>query len=835
MKHYLILIVCLIICSIAYAQAPQSFQYQAVVRDVNGNALTNQSVSFQLSIISGVLPGNVEYVETHTATTNAFGVVTLAVGSGIPITNLFSDIDWSISPCYLKVEADLGTGLINMGTTQLLSVPYAMYAQNAGNAGDTLWNLNGNNIYNKNSRNVGIGINAPPGKLVVQGDSLANATDPLFEVKDKDGNSVFVVYQDSVHVYVKKGNGTKSNQGGFAVSGRSNSKSSVNDYLLVTPDSVRIYIEDNDMLTSNRGGFAVSGRSNSKGIEKNYLNVSVDTSETIDPPQNRILWYPSKSAFLTGNVLIESPDSVGTNSFATGYESKAIGNQSQALGFRAIARGLYSTAIGKNAIANDTNTFAFGDGAKALNNDSYSFGALTEAKGIGSFAFGYVGRDSLGPTGIITRATGNYSFAFGLGSQALAEGSIAFGINDSAIAPFSMALGYKTKASGWYSLSMGYYSTSSGKASTASGYSSKASGDYSTAIGYYSMATNTGTTAFGFSSNASGPFSTAIGKITTASGNSSTAMGFGASAIGSNSFSLGYYSTASGNISVAMGDQTSAVGSTSFAMGQQSSATGNYSTALGYHTTSGGSNSTALGTSSVANGYASIAMGHTTTAVSIATTAMGYQTVAYGGYSTAAGYNTKAKSYDSFVIGRYNDTTCISAAVWNAADPLFIIGNGSATNSRSNAMNVLKNGETYLPFVYNATVGATNRDLYIDNTGKLGYVSSSLRYKKNIVNMENVDWLYQLRPVNYSYKNDNKNRKEYGLIAEEVEKINPLFVSYNNDGTVETVNYSSFIAPLLKALQSQQIEIELLKNKVVEYDNLKAEIEKIKKYQSDNK
>ena len=87
----------------SFAQSPQSFQYQAVVRDAGGNPLQSVNVTFQLSIILGPLPGTVQYVETHAATTNTFGIVTLSVGSGTPVTNLFSDIDWSVSPHFIKI------------------------------------------------------------------------------------------------------------------------------------------------------------------------------------------------------------------------------------------------------------------------------------------------------------------------------------------------------------------------------------------------------------------------------------------------------------------------------------------------------------------------------------------------------------------------------------------------------------------------------------------------------------------------------------------------------------------------------------------------------------
>ena len=98
--------------------------------------------------------------------------------------------------------------------------------------------------------------------------------------------------------------------------------------------------------------------------------------------------------------------------------------------------------------------------------------------------------------------------------------------------------------------------------------------------------------------------------------------------------------------------------------------------------------------------------------------------------------------------------------------------------------------------------------------------------------MENIDWIYKLRPVNFIYKTDKTNIKQYGLIAEEVEKINSSFVSYNEKGVVETVTYSKLISPMLKALieqksinQNQEDRIIVLENQNI---TLKAEIENIK-------
>lgn len=134
-----------------------------------------------------------------------------------------------------------------------------------------------------------------------------------------------------------------------------------------------------------------------------------------------------------------------------------------------------------------------------------------------------------------------------------------------------------------------------------------------------------------------------------------------------------------------------------------------------------------------------------------------------------------------------------------------------------------------MPEVYSDTVGATNRDLYIDSSGNIGYVSSSERYKENIENLTGSDRIYKLRPVTYDRK-DGSNNGEVGLIAEEVAKVFPEAVSnktiryYRYDDTrgqvldhvettqiPETVNYERLIVPLLKEVQELRKEIEQLK------------------------
>lgn len=148
-----------------------------------------------------------------------------------------------------------------------------------------------------------------------------------------------------------------------------------------------------------------------------------------------------------------------------------------------------------------------------------------------------------------------------------------------------------------------------------------------------------------------------------------------------------------GTVSSTQWDETS-VGSYSFAAGLDAKASGKYSTALGRYTTASGTTSTAMGEFSVASGNESVALGYQTEASGLTSFSMGFLTNSVGNYSSAFGNNTDANAYASFVIGRYNDPTYISATSWNQADPLFIIGNGSSSGIRSNALTVLKNART---------------------------------------------------------------------------------------------------------------------------------------------
>jgi hypothetical protein len=123
-----------IIQETAQAQAPQAMNYQGIARSIEGKALANKSLKLHISIIDGKDNGETVYSETHVITTNQFGLYNLKIGEGKPLSGLFENIQWQLHNKYIKVELNENGTLVDLGTTQLLSVPYALYAEHSGTA-----------------------------------------------------------------------------------------------------------------------------------------------------------------------------------------------------------------------------------------------------------------------------------------------------------------------------------------------------------------------------------------------------------------------------------------------------------------------------------------------------------------------------------------------------------------------------------------------------------------------------------------------------------------------------------------------------------------------------
>lgn len=136
-KAILIFSICLTIGFTLKAQAPQGFNYQAVARNNSGVAVTNQSIGLKINLRQGTATGTITYSETHTATSSNIGLLNLVVGGGTVVNGTFNAIDWSAGPYFIEISMDVtgATNYVLMGTQQLMSVPYALYAANGGTTG----------------------------------------------------------------------------------------------------------------------------------------------------------------------------------------------------------------------------------------------------------------------------------------------------------------------------------------------------------------------------------------------------------------------------------------------------------------------------------------------------------------------------------------------------------------------------------------------------------------------------------------------------------------------------------------------------------------------------
>ncbi len=214
-----------------FAQVPEKITYQAVIRDNNDKLVTDKTVGIRVSIIQTSATGNLVFAETHTPTTNGNGLVSIEIGGGVTVAGSFSSIDWTMGPYFLKTETDIngGTNFNIGGTRQLLSVPYAFYA-------NTAENYTGNIIENQSLANVlALGnrashqiknVTAPTDEQDVatkayvdafqqQIDSLKNMLykNGLMRVKDIDGNSYPILKFGEQEWIVENLRTTKYNDG----------------------------------------------------------------------------------------------------------------------------------------------------------------------------------------------------------------------------------------------------------------------------------------------------------------------------------------------------------------------------------------------------------------------------------------------------------------------------------------------------------------------------------------------------------------------------------------------------------------------------------------------
>lgn len=490
-----------------YAQAPKGFRYQAVIRDASGLPVPDRLIGMRISILASSESGPVVYCEEQQNTTNSFGIVSLSVGKGTPVIGALDTISWGGSKHFLKVDVDLdGTGnWKEAGISEILSVPYALYAEQ--------------------------GANKP--KVEIKGTLNYPSDSALFEVKDRNGNTVFAVYEDGVQVIVNEEG--KGGRGGFAVGGRRAGKGTmVEDIFKVTPDSVGIYLSSGSGK-GGRGGFAVGGRGAGKGLPEEYLRITRDST--------RVFTADPVNGFAVGNI--------GTNP----QKYMKLTPENYAIGHRAglkLKEGLYNSFMGyeagTNTGAGNSNIFLGYQAGYSNATGSYNvfIGNLAGYRNTGSESDPYAGSYNIfiGHSSGLNNTTGSVNCFIGrssgynntIGSANIFVGEYAGYFNEN---------GYRNvfvgKESGW--------NNTSGSDNTFLGFNSgwnNSTGQQNTFLGAssgYQLTAGRGNTFLGYNSGSGatlGNYNVCVGGYS----------GYGN--IGSNNVLLGYgagqSSTGNGNI-----------------------------------------------------------------------------------------------------------------------------------------------------------------------------------------------------------------------------------------------------------------------------------------------
>lgn len=203
----------------SHAQAPQKFNYQGIARDAKGNPVGKQTLGIKLSVLPAQDATTPEYEEVQTVTTNEFGLYTLQIGNGTAVTGSLSQVKWESGNKYIHVSIDPtgGTQYVDAGTSQLLSVPYALYADRSGLAKESANNTratnnfiektNGSGVANSTSQlydngtNIGYGTTSPAAKFHISNTVAAVQEQLRMQNLSATGAGRFTMYNDGASAY----------------------------------------------------------------------------------------------------------------------------------------------------------------------------------------------------------------------------------------------------------------------------------------------------------------------------------------------------------------------------------------------------------------------------------------------------------------------------------------------------------------------------------------------------------------------------------------------------------------------------------------------------------
>lgn len=325
--------------TVAFAQAPNKLNYQGVARTNSGDPIANQNISLRISILDGAVE---EYVETHIVNTNDFGLYNVKIGDGVPTVGTMNAIDWSATNKNIKVEIDPagGTTYTDLGTTELASVPYALYANNLDQMGanaDQVLKWDGN------------------------------------EWTPSDASEGFFVANNNSIVYNDPSNFGKE----FLVNTEDVNYNSTTEYKMM-------------FIPSKEGAFRAGYSGNTNWDIDSIGNASFAVGREAKATGSRSFasGYRSIASRQYSVAMGDRTEASGTSSVALGSQTEASAASSVALGYQTKALSSYSTALGRLTEASGLQSIALGYGTEASGHSSFAMGVETIASGNTSIAMG---------------------------------------------------------------------------------------------------------------------------------------------------------------------------------------------------------------------------------------------------------------------------------------------------------------------------------------------------------------------------------------------------------------------------------------------------------------
>ncbi|MCX6271169.1 MAG: tail fiber domain-containing protein [Bacteroidetes bacterium] len=774
------------------AQAPQSFKYQAIARNSSADPLINQAISLKISIRQGTASGTVVYAETQAQTSNQFGLMNLEIGTGIAITGTFSNIDWKTGPYYIEIDMDPtgGSSYQTMGTTQLVSVPYALYSESSGQTftAGTGINITGNAITNTlpNENHTGDATGASVLKVEkIQGMPVSPNTPGVDQVLKWSG---------SQWIPSTISTGTA----GWSLTGNEGTDPAAN-FIGTTDNQPLIFKQDGinageiNLSTRNTlfgvySGYLMSGTHNT-GFGCMALNVGSGAYNTavgdgslgnMSGDFNTACGYLS----LQGEEMLGGTGSHNTASGAYALNENADGNDNTATGFAALQHngsGSDNVAVGVEALSSNNN------GSRNTSVGNHAIGFLQGDYNTGT-GYGSVWGWTLSSTGSYNTGTGVFSLY-----------NVDGGVNNTALGAYALydnRGGYDNTAVGINSLKNNQY------------------GNYNTAFGRSALLNNTGSLNTGLGANALGL--NTIGEMNVAVGTNAlynntqgthlVAVGFEALYSQGINEDGNYYSTAVG--SRALHSNTYGINNT--ALGDEAlftNNTGNNNTAVGVNSlkfNQGGSENIAIGRSALLTnsfGYENTSVGNNSLINnnSYQNTAIGFEALA----DNTDGYQNTAMGYYAGIGNFYG---------WHN---VFI---GYESGSGGDLYNSVGVGYNSCPWVNNMILLGNSSTSFALCWPEWSSVSDK-KFNKNIVDCDlGLNFIMKLHPVKYELTGEtHEGVIDEGFIAQEVEQavkeLNTTFHALHtpqNDKDLYSLAYGRFTVPLVKGMQEQQEMIEKL-------------------------